>query len=73
MPENLLYTTQVRAGHVTLLQGMNPKTIQVVDSFEVLRRPLPMGVDHQVMLMPLANTDDLVNLLYRVVAPTALK
>jgi len=73
VPEDLLYTTRVRAGQLTLLQGMNPKTIQIVDSFEALRRPLPVGVDHQVMLMPLANTDDLVNLSYQVMAPATLK
>jgi len=70
VPEFLLYTTPLRSGKLALLQGMNPARIQYVDRFEALRRPLPSGVDHQVMLMPLSNANDLANLSYQVVLPS---
>ena len=73
IPEYLLYTTQVRSGRVALLHGLDPTRLQYVDRFEALRRPLPTGVDHQVMLMPLSNANDLVNLSYQVVLPSHLK
>ena len=69
VPEYLLYTTQVRSGRVALLHGLDPTRLQYVDRFEALRRPLPTGVDHQVMLMPLSNANDLANLSYQVVLP----
>lgn len=72
VPEALVYTTQVRSGRVPLLHGLNPDRIEYVDSFEALRRPLPKGVDHQIMLMPLSNVNDLANLSYQVLVPRSL-
>ncbi len=73
VPAYLLYTTQVQNGQVALLHGMRSKTIQYVDSFSALRQPLPAGVDHQVILMPLDNAEDLSNLSYQVIPPERLR